>query len=104
MLAEFEFSPVQRCLDTFYMAHGPCCAGCDWWHAHNSVAGDCLASAPVPGAERIGMLGITGSSLTPVAGHVITPREHHCGDFVDAFDWLLLPAGYLNRIGYPPKP
>lgn len=100
MLAGFEFSPVQRCIDAFYMKHGPCCAGCDWWRAHNSVAGDCLASAPVSGAERIGMLGITGTSLPLSAGHVMTKRDHHCGSFVDSCDWQALPRTYLDRIGF----
>jgi len=29
------------------------------------------------------MLGITGASLEIGAGHIMTRREHICGDFVD---------------------
>lgn len=87
-------------VDRFYMRHGPCCAGCDWWTYHNSVAGECSRSAPVSGAERIGMLGMTACSLPLQAGHVMTPREHYCGEFKDSFDWTILPLAYLRRIGY----
>lgn len=90
---------MQRILDSFYTAHGPCCAGCDWWASHNSCAGECTRSAPVPGAQRVAMLGITYSSLPMAAGHVMTPREHRCGDFKDEFDWRTLPPLYLKRIG-----
>ena len=90
---------TQRILDSFYTQHGPCCAGCDWWLFQNSAAGECTRSAPVPGAERAGMLGIDWSSRPMHAGHVMTPREHHCGDFKDDFDWHSLPPLYLKRIG-----
>lgn len=90
---------VQEACDRFYIAHGPCCAGCDWWSGTNGVVGDCTRSAPVPGAQRFAMLGITGSSLPMAAGHVMTPREHKCGEFKDEFDWSTLPALYLKRIG-----
>lgn len=73
----------QASIDRFYASHGPCCAGCDWWRWHNSIAGECIRSAPVAGSERFGMLGITGSSLSLEAGHVMTPREHLCGEFKD---------------------
>jgi hypothetical protein len=33
------------------------------------------------------------------AGHILTNREHHCGDFKDEFDWTTLPPRYLRRIG-----
>lgn len=74
---------TQAVVDKFYKNHGPCCAGCDWWRWHNSAAGECSRSAPVPGAERFAMLGITSSSLAPEAGHVMTPRDHVCGEFKD---------------------
>lgn len=89
----------QRILDTFYAQHGPCCAGCDWWNSANSLAGECQKSAPVAGRERIAMLGVAFSSLPLTAGHVMTLREHHCGDFKDEFNWPSLPALYLKRIG-----
>ena len=90
---------VQELIDQFYVKNGPCCAGCDWWHHANTVAGECRRSAPVPGEQRISMLGMRLTSLAPQAGHVITLREHHCGDFKDEFDWGSLPAAYLKRIG-----
>ncbi len=89
----------QELLDRFYTQRGPCCAGCDWWHPVNTVAGECRRSAPVPGEQRIAMLGMRSTSLLIPAGHVMTLREHHCGDFKDEFDWSSLPAAYLRRIG-----
>jgi hypothetical protein len=74
---------TQAIIDDFYKARGPCCAGCDWWRWHNSLAGECIKSAPVSGAERFAMLGIESSSLMPGVGHIMTPREHVCGEFKD---------------------
>ena len=31
---------IQAIVDKFYLDNGPCCAGCDWWRWHNSVAGE----------------------------------------------------------------
>ena len=90
--------------DRFYWRNGPCCAGCDWWRRFNSVAGECTRSAPAPARERWAMLGISGSSLNAGAGHVVTQREHLCGEFRDAFDWSALPAHYLRRIGFDTAP
>ncbi|WP_454751629.1 hypothetical protein [Cupriavidus necator] len=45
------------------------------------------------------MLNIKVSSIVPEAGHVMTRREHHCGDFKDEFDWSSLPSAYLRKIG-----
>lgn len=90
---------VQELSDQFYVKNGPCCAGCDWWVSANSVAGDCTRSAPVPGIERMAMLGMRLVGHGPAAGHIMTPREHRCGDFKDEFDWSSLPAAYLKRIG-----
>lgn len=73
----------QRAVDAFYAAHGPCCAGCDWWRYFNSVAGECTRGAPTSGVQRYAMLGITRSSLKPGAGHIMTPRDHVCGEFRD---------------------
>lgn len=89
----------QEVLDAFYTKNGPCCAGCDWWHWTNTLVGECRKSAPVGGAERYAMLGISWTSLPLEAGHVMTRREHRCGDFADTFDWSSLPAAYLRRIG-----
>lgn len=92
----------QELVDLFYHSRGPCCAGCDWWHSLNSGVGECRRSAPVPGAERIGMLGISGPSLPIEAGHVLTRKEHHCGEFKDEFDWSVLPLAYQKRLGISP--
>lgn len=97
---ETKAETIQFYSDRFYMEHGPCCAGCDWWDAGSPVAGQCLRTAPVSGAERVHMLGISSSSLAPKAGHIMTLREHHCGEFKDEFDWLSLPRDYLRRIGF----
>lgn len=89
----------QELLDAFYAKNGPCCAGCDWWHWINSLVGECHRSAPVSGSERTAVLETKSPSIRLEAGHVMTRREHHCGDFVDNFDWPSLPAAYLRRIG-----
>lgn len=74
---------TQEIIDAFYAAHGPCCAGCDWWRWYNSCAGACIRSAPVSGSERISMLGVSYTSLPLGAGHIMTTREHVCGEFRD---------------------
>lgn len=89
----------QEFVDAFYMRHGPCCAGCDHWRSINSSTGECTRSAPVSGAERLAMIGIEWSSFTPPAGHVLTRREHVCGEFRDEFDWTTLSLLYRKRIG-----
>lgn len=91
----------QEHLDRFYFRHGPCCAGCDWWRHISSLVGDCTRSAPVSGNERMSMLGISNCSLPFDAGHVITERQHVCGDFKDEFDWTSLPLPYRKRVGAP---
>ncbi len=73
----------QQIIDRFYAAHGPCCAGCDWWRHFNSMAGECIRTVPVSGIDRVAMLGVTGSSMPPGAGHIMTPRDHVCGEFKD---------------------
>ena len=96
---QFLIDQPGEILDRFYTQNGPCCAGCDWWSHYNSLAGECRKSAPVPGVQRAAMLGAYGSSLSPEAGHIMTLRDHHCGDFEDEFDWATLPVSYLRRIG-----
>ena len=73
----------QAIVDAFYIKHGPCCAGCDWWRWHNTVVGECIRTAPVAGTERVAMLRVTGTSLPIGAGHIMTYREHVCGEFRD---------------------
>lgn len=73
----------RKLVDRFYAEHGPCCAGCDHWRYYNSIVGECTRSAPVPGAERWSMLGISAASLPLSAGHVMTERGHVCGEFID---------------------
>ena len=92
---------MQEHIDAFYMANGPCCAGCDWWRYISSQTGECLRSAPVSGTERFAMIGIEWCSMPLSAGHVLTPARHHCGDFKDDFDWSSLPLPYRKRIGAP---
>ncbi len=92
----------QEFLDTYYFDHGPCCAGCDWWRSINTLSGECQRSAPMSGAARLSMLGISGSSLSLGAGHALTNHGHHCGEFKDEFDWASLPLPYRKRIGYLP--
>lgn len=77
----------QQHVDAFYRKHGPCCAGCDWWRFHNSVVGECTKSAPVSAAERTAMIGIESPTMDIGAGHVLTRRDHYCGDFIDTHDW-----------------
>jgi len=89
----------QESLDSFYFAHGPCCAGCDWWRSISSLVGECSRSAIVPGQERMDALGIEWSSLRFKAGHPVTDRAHKCGEFKDEFDWASLPLPYRKRIG-----
>ena len=74
----------QAILDQFYLDHGPCCAGCDWWPWHNSVDGECIRTVPVAGHERFALLGVTWTSYPIKAGHIMTPREHMCGEFFDS--------------------
>jgi hypothetical protein len=91
----------QESLDRFYFENGRCCAGCDWWQSLSSLVGNCTRSAPVGGRARWDMLGIESSSIKPPAGHIVTQREHTCGDFKDEFDWTTLPLPYRKRIGAP---
>lgn len=72
---------TQAIVDAFYAKHGPCCAGCDWWRWHNSMAGECSKTVPVAGESRFAMLGISYSSLPLEAGHIMTLRDHVCGEF-----------------------
>lgn len=68
----------------FAAAHGRCCAGCDHWNPYNSVAGECTRTAPVGGGvDRVALLGITQTSANIGAGHVLTPRDHSCGEYLE---------------------
>lgn len=94
---------TQEAADRFYMEHGPCCAGCDWWSHIGSLIGECRKSAPVSAEERYSVVRMEWTSYRlqdREAGHILTNREHHCGDFKDEFDWPTLPADYLRRIGW----
>jgi hypothetical protein len=95
---------LQEQMDRFYFAHGPCCAGCDWWRPINSLVGECARSAPMSGKDRMAMIGIERSSLVIGAGHAITRKEHRCGDFKDEFDWSSLPLAYRKLVGAPLAP
>ena len=89
---------LQERIDKFYFKHGPCCAGCDWWRYINSRVGECTQSAPVPSSERAAMLEIENSTLTGNSGHILTRREHVCGQFKDDFDWSSLSLPYQKRL------
>lgn len=79
---------IQNMHDRFYHEHGNCCAGCDHWRWHNSLVGDCTRTAPVSAKERFSMvLDAQSLSIEPEAGHIITGRDHVCGEFVDTYDW-----------------
>lgn len=71
----------QAIIDRFAAEHGPCCAGCDHWRWNNSLVGECLRTAPVAGRDRVAMLGISGTSLSIGSGHIMTLRDHRCGEF-----------------------
>lgn len=97
---------TQEAADRFYVANGPCCAGCDWWHHIGSLIGECHRSAPVSAEERYSVVRMDWNSFrlrAKDAGHILTNREHHCGDFKDDFDWSTLPPNYLRRIGGAPN-
>ncbi|TPK59012.1 hypothetical protein FJ551_25700 [Mesorhizobium sp. B2-5-1] len=94
-------SERQEFIDRFYFAHGRCCAGCDWWRSITALIGDCTKSAPVSGEERANMLGIEKCSMRFASGHIVTPRDHVCGEFKDDFDWRSLPLPYRRRVGAP---
>ena len=89
----------QEAIDTFYWKHGPCCAGCDWWEAVSSISGTCRKAAPISAGNRAALLGMHSLSIDIGAGHPFTMRDHHCGDFRDAFDWQSLSLTYRARVG-----
>ncbi len=91
----------QECADRFYFENGPCCAGCDYWHRISSSHGHCQKAAPISGEQRLALLGIEFCTLQLGAGHPLTRRDHHCGDFKDEFDWASLSPFYLARVSAP---
>lgn len=91
----------QRARDAFYWTNGPCCSGCDWWGAVTSSVGECRRSAPMAGETRAALLGIAGATIDFGAGHALTKRGHHCGEFTDRFDWQTLPLAYRRSVGCP---
>lgn len=74
---------TQKIIDAYYVKHGPCCAGCDWWRWYGALVGECTKTVPVAGEERVAMLGMTGVSMPVGAGHIMTLRSHVCGQFRD---------------------
>jgi hypothetical protein len=91
----------QEIADTLYWTIGPCCSGCDNWHRFNAGVGECIRSAPMPGAERAAMLGMEAVSMIVPGGHALTTASHRCGEFSDTFDWSALPLSYRKRVGAP---
>jgi len=81
---------LQHFMDYHYrvlMEGKPCCAGCDHWEAFVINAGDCLISKLVPSHERMSLFEIKNLTLDIGAGHVITPRDYKCDNFIDTYDW-----------------
>lgn len=78
---------TQKYIDDFYKENGKCCAGCDHWDWVNSLVGECKKSAPTDHQSRISMTGITSMTAPPESGHIVTTRDHLCGDFIDTYDW-----------------
>lgn len=74
---------TRQAVDKFYKENGDCWAGCDWWRYYKSVLGECTKSAPVSSGDRVAMLGAK-FNFDPGAGHIVTPRNHVCGDFIDS--------------------
>lgn len=73
--------------DRFYLDHGPCCAGCDWWRFLSpAVAGECTRFPPNQSHDAAAGLGMSGCSL-PRSTANLTMRDHLCGEFRDTFDW-----------------
>ena len=92
----------QEFLDRFYFRHGPCCAGCDHWRSLSSQIGECRRTAPrLSSDDRLALLGIEKCSRSFGAGHMLTDKDHHCGEFKDEFDWSTLPLPYRKRVGAP---
>lgn len=96
MTTDAQDDEWQRCNDRYYSEHGPCCAGCDYWHSFG-VIGECRRSAPVSAAERFSMVAFVPSAhgKSPDAGHIVTDRSHVCGEFKDECDWS--QVRYLKR-------
>jgi len=92
---------LQEFHDRFYFERGPCCAGCDRWRSISGLIGECHARAPVSGHERYSAILGNPSPMPMPAGHILTYRDHHCGDFKDEFDWEALPLPYRLRVGEP---
>ncbi|MCU4119359.1 Lar family restriction alleviation protein [Variovorax sp. N23] len=58
-------------------------------------------ATPAPGAPGKEAAAVQAVGAAPEAGHVMTLRDHHCGEFKDDFDWGALPPHYLQHIGHP---
>jgi hypothetical protein len=76
---------AQEKIDSYYHAHGPCCAGCDFWRWINSRVGECVRMPPNQSHDAAAALGMLGSSLRSTSN--LTTREHWCGEFRDTHDW-----------------
>lgn len=94
---------MQAAVDRFYWSHGPCCSGCDWWAHLTSRMGECRRHAPsMSSADRWASVGMSVVFDAPAEpGHPVTPRDYHCGDFKDEFDWSSLPLPYRKSVGAP---
>lgn len=86
--------------DSFYMANGSCCSGCDHWRGMGGTIGECTNSKIISSKDRLRFLGWRNCTLDIGAGHAITRRDYVCGQFKDSFNWESLPVLYLKQIGY----
>jgi hypothetical protein len=88
-MARADYSTERQAfIDAFYHEHGPCCAGCDFWHHLNSRAGMChrYPKHVGPSANKPSPFGVEACSLGPVS-QALTRRDDWCGEFRDTYDW-----------------
>ncbi|RUR26796.1 hypothetical protein ELY33_16955 [Vreelandella andesensis] len=78
---------ARKNIKEFYVKNGPCCAGCDHWDPLGASVGECTRTAPVTGIDRVSMLGWDNVTMRIDSGHIVTPREHVCGEFIETEVW-----------------
>ena len=87
MNAPADIPPLDL-MDRYYLAKGPCCAGCDFWRSETPRWGRCTRGAPI---ERGIVFDLGGDGCHEMLlTYPRTVRSWWCGGFRDAFDWTLL--------------